>query len=72
MELALPLDQMSTEEKLRALEMIWADLSQHEDEIESPSWHGDVLKEREERVASGKESFVPWEEAKAQLRKRRR
>jgi hypothetical protein len=70
MDVTLPLDQMSTMEKLRAMEALWNDLSRREAELESPAWHGQVLREREERVASGKESFVDWETAKAQLRKR--
>jgi len=70
MDITLPLDQMSTMEKLRAMEALWNDLSRREAELESPAWHGQVLREREERVASGKESFVDWETAKAQLRKR--
>ena len=70
MEIVLPLDQMTTAEKLRALEMIWSDLSRHEDKLESPAWHEQVLKERDERVASGQESFVDWESAKSELRKR--
>ena len=70
MELTLPLDQMTIAEKLRALEAIWADLSRHEEKIESPAWHEQVLKDRDERVASGKESFVNWEAAKSELRRR--
>ena len=70
MDITLPLDQMSTMEKLRAMEALWNDLSRREAKLESPAWHGQVLREREERVASGKESFVDWETTKAQLRKR--
>jgi len=70
MEAVLPLDRMTTAEKLRAMEAIWADLTHHADSFESPAWHGDVLRERDQRVAEGKESFVDWEEAKRQLRER--
>lgn len=31
MDLVLPLDQMSPEEKLRAMELLWADLARHVD-----------------------------------------
>lgn len=68
MEATLPLDKMSVAEKLRAMEMLWADLSRNESEFESPAWHEDVLRDREERVKSGKESFIDWETAKKQLR----
>jgi hypothetical protein len=70
MEAVLPLDQMTTEEKLRAMEALWADLSRKADSFESPAWHGDILRERDQRVAEGKESFIDWDEAKRQLRER--
>jgi Putative addiction module component len=70
MNIALPLDQMTTAEKLRVMETLWADLSRNEREIESPVWHEQVLREREERVRSGQESFINWETAKQQLRDR--
>ena len=36
----------------------------------SPEWHWDVLRERQEAVKSGRETFIDWEVAKAQLRAR--
>ncbi|HEX7618848.1 MAG TPA: addiction module protein [Verrucomicrobiae bacterium] len=68
MEATLPLDKMSVVEKLRAMEMLWADLSRNEADLESPAWHEDVLRDREARIKSGKESFMDWETAKKQLR----
>jgi len=70
MNITLPLDKMTIPEKLRLMEALWADLSRHEDEVESPAWHGAVLKEREARVKCGEESFMDWETAKKQLRDR--
>jgi hypothetical protein len=72
MQSILPLDQMTTEQKLRAMEELWADLSRDESQIESPAWHGEVLRERAEAVKSGKEKFVDWETAKKQLREKRK
>ena len=68
MEITLPLNQMTTAEKLRAMEALWADLSRDDRQIESPAWHGDVLRDREDRVQSGKETYLDWETAKKQLR----
>jgi hypothetical protein len=70
METTLPLDKMTVAEKLRAMEEIWADLSRNESQIESPAWHGDVLRERDAKVKSGREKFISWETAKKQLRKK--
>jgi len=70
MDAVLPLDKMTVAEKLRVMEMLWADLSRNEDQIESPAWHGDVLHDRDAAIKSGKEKFVDWETAKKQLRDR--
>lgn len=70
MEITLPLDKMTTAEKLRLMETIWADLSRNEADIESPGWHGDVLREREAKYLSGEEKPVDWETAKKELRNR--
>ena len=61
---------MTTADQLRVMETLWADLSRNGQEIESPAWHEQVLREIEERVRSGQESFIDWETAKQQLRDR--
>ncbi len=70
MDITLPLDKMTTAEKLRAMEALWADLSRHEEEVESPPWHEQVLEEREQQVQSGQATFLDWETAKKELRDR--
>ncbi|MCU0782638.1 MAG: addiction module protein [Verrucomicrobia bacterium] len=71
MQATLPLDRMTREEKLAVMEELWADLSRDEAQVESPVWHGDVLRERAEAVKSGKETFMDWDTAKKQLRDQR-
>ena len=68
MAVALDLKGMSTAEKLRLMEDLWQDLSAKEEELASPSWHGEVLTERERLTASGEEKLISWEVAKKQLR----
>ena len=70
MDITLPLDQMTLAEKLRVMEALWADLARNEPEFESPAWHEQILREREEQVRSGQAKFVDWETAKQQLRER--
>jgi hypothetical protein len=70
MDITLPLDKMTLDEKLRLMETLWADLCRNDQQLESPAWHEQVLKEREERVRSGTETFMDWETAKEELRKR--
>ena len=70
MEITLPLDQMTVAEKLRAMETLRADLSRSADELESPVWHESVMKDRDENIPEGKDSFIDWETAKRQLQDR--
>ncbi len=67
MEAELPLDRMTTSDKLRVLEIIWDDLQHTAAEIPSPSWHADVLRAREQRVQEGKSQFQDWTDAKGRI-----
>lgn len=65
----LPLSEMSIEEKLQAMEALWEDLSRNA-ELESPAWHEEVLIERERQLETGEASFMDWDQAKVDIRKR--
>jgi len=65
----LEIQQMPRREKLRLMELLWAELSRDEAEVESPAWHADALRETSERVARGEEKILDWEQAKEKLRK---
>lgn len=64
------IDEMTPEERLRVMEMLWDALSATADSIDSPDWHRDMLKQTEARVASGQEEPMDWEKAKRDLRSR--
>ncbi len=68
MDINALLKEMSSEEKIRTMETIWDDLCREADRITSPSWHRDVLHEREEQVKEGSASFIDWEKAKKDIR----
>jgi len=70
MPTTLPIEQMTWEEKLCAMEALWADLSRDEEKFPSPAWHKEVLAERERLVRAGKARFIDWETAKRELRNR--
>nr|VFK21580.1 MAG: Putative addiction module component [Candidatus Kentron sp. LPFa] len=59
MHIAIPLKTMTTTtDKLRAIEEIWTDLvraseANESESVPSPSWHTDVLRAREQRIADG-------------------
>ena len=59
----LNIDQMTTEEKLGAMELLWDDICQNVPNFVSPSWHEGILKNREEKIKQGKEEFIDWEQA---------
>ncbi len=65
----LEIQRMPRREKLKLMEMLWADLSRKDAEFESPAWHADALRETSERRARGEESLLDWEQAKTKLRK---
>ncbi|TVQ41598.1 MAG: acyl-protein synthetase [Spirochaetaceae bacterium] len=62
------IEKMSREEKLRAMEALWQEISKEEPAPESPAWHGEVLEQTRSRVAAGTEQVMDWEEAKRRLR----
>lgn len=70
MNATLQLERMSREEKLQAMEALWADLSKDDAAVPSPAWHHDVLRKTEARVAAGQEQMADWTTAKTELRKR--
>jgi len=67
MSTALPLAEMTTEQKLRAMEELWTDLCRSETQVASPNWHGDVLAAREARIASGEARFSDLEEVRVRF-----
>jgi len=66
----LDIGRLTRSEKLRAREEVWVNLTRTEDDFQSPDWHGDVLRERENALMTGRDEFVPWEEAKRMLREK--
>ncbi len=67
MEITLPLEKMTTEDKIRTMETIWEDLCKKAESIPSPAWHKDILEERERAVENGEEKFIDWSEAKKRI-----
>lgn len=70
MKTALPLAQMTTEEKLSAMEEIWVDLGREPEKLPTPEWHGRLLAERKAAVATGEASYADWDEARERLKHR--
>lgn len=69
MSTTLDLDQMTTEEKLPAMDELWEDLSQN-NVVALPEWHKDILDERQWLIDEGRAEFINWESATEQIRER--
>jgi hypothetical protein len=50
MQSTIEIKQLSREEKLRVMEAIWEDLSNEEEQVESPDWRKEALQETERRL----------------------
>ena len=69
MKVALPLDRMTAADKLETMEVLWDDLCKNSNEFASPSWHGDILAERDKNLLECKEPIHDWEKAKERIRR---
>ena len=68
MPITLALDEMTMDEKLTAMELLWDDLARNPKGVESPDWHESIVSERRELAVGGKSKFVDWGVAKAEIR----
>ena len=67
MSISLPLEKMSVEEKLRAMESLWDDLCDTAGSTLNPDWHEKVLAVRNTAVLAGEEDSCDWETAKRKI-----
>ena len=66
---AADIQQMSLEEQLQAMELLWASLSRKPNAVPSPDWHGDVLAERMAKIERGEGEFLSMPQLKERLQK---
>ncbi len=66
---ALTLATMTIEEKIQTMENLWDDLCSKANSLASPSWHKQLLSQREADVKQGIDDFVDWDTAKEQIKK---
>ncbi len=67
MSTILTIEEMTIEEKLRAMEALWDDLCQHETALPVLQWQKEILDERERLIERGEAQFSDWEEAKKRI-----
>jgi putative addiction module component (TIGR02574 family) len=67
---SLPIDRMTVEEKLLAMEALWDNLCRDEAQVPVQEWHKQLLDERRRQIEAGETKFVDWDTAKARIRNR--
>ena len=58
------INKMTKQEKLEAMESLWASLVQDASAADSPEWHTDILQKRKEKIARGEAEFISLDELK--------
>jgi putative addiction module component (TIGR02574 family) len=66
---AAEIEQMSLEERLQTMELLWASLARTPDAVPSPDWHGEVLAARMAKIERGEGKFLTITQLKERLQK---
>ena len=69
MNVVLPLNEMTTADKLSVMELLWDELCRTPQDVPSPPWHGEVLAAREQRLRDGQTGFSDFAAVRDRLRK---
>lgn len=64
----IPIENLTTNEKIDLMEKLWADLFSSP-ETSPPAWHKDELSRRKNAVEEGRETYTDWNKAKEEIRK---
>ena len=63
------IDQMSMEERLQAMELLWTSITRTPDAVRSPAWHDDLLAGRLAKIERGEGEFLTMDQLKERLQK---
>lgn len=61
------LRELSVQEKLLTMELLWDELCKQDDSVPAPGWHAVVLADREASLAQGDDHFEDWEAVKRNI-----
>lgn len=70
MNTPLPYDAMTVPQRLDLIAEIWDSIPESGDAFDVPEWHREELEKRLAAADANPEGGIPWEEAKARLRKK--
>jgi hypothetical protein len=60
--------KLSRIDRLQAMELLWESMLYENEDIETPEWHDEILKERKKIIESGKAEFISLSDLKASRR----
>jgi hypothetical protein len=66
---AADIEVMGLEERLQAMELLWASLARTPEEVPSPDWHGNVIASRLAKIEAGEGEFLTIAQLKERLQK---
>ena len=55
---------MSLEEKLHTMELLWDELRENPENVAFPKWHQDILDQRENSLRDESFHYTDWDQAK--------
>ena len=61
---AVDIEQMTTEERLQTMELLWCSLARAPETVPSPQWHGVVVAERLGKIERGEAEFLSLAEVR--------
>ena len=64
---ASQIENMSTAQRLQAMEQLWDALCREAGDLASPDWHREVLAERKSRAERGESKFLTLAQLRARL-----
>jgi Putative addiction module component len=68
-ETTIDIKQMSIDEKIGLMELLWRDISKNPEDVPVPEWHLKILEERQRAVANGETHYIDFEDAVAEIRR---
>ena len=66
---AADIERMSVQERLQAMDLLWASLAQTPEAVPSPDWHGEVIATRLAKIERGEGEFLSIAELKERMQK---
>jgi hypothetical protein len=69
MQPVLPLNEMSTADKLSMMELLWDDLCRSREDLPTPAWHEEVLLARQREIEEGQAQFLSLDEFRQSIEK---